>query len=248
MVIHAVLVLAIAVAWPLMRPETPAAVVDLVFSADLLLGTPWWLVTDFLYMLPIAHGPASETVISRLPVLLNLLVHAAVLHAVRVGRRRSAAGHESRVIAAARRPPGFVLAVGCVLGAVTWGAWLGWDRTASNDVVTDTVQSPYVTLQVLGCALTVGTVTAMLAARWRPVASAAGVALGFWLVWTIDAASKDDSGLFAVGSMALAVGLALGTAVAAAVGSGLRSAIDGTDRRRATRDESAGSRSAAAGQ
>ncbi len=126
-----------------------------------------------------------------------------------------------------------VLTVGPLLGAVTWGAWLGWDRTASYDVVTSTVQSPYVTLQVLGCALTVGTVTAVLTALGHPVAGTAGVALGFWLVWTVDAASRDDSGLFVVGSMLLAFGLTLGTSVAAAVGWGVRSVADAVRRRRA---------------
>ena len=126
-----------------------------------------------------------------------------------------------------------MLTVGPLLGAVTWGVWLGWDRTASYDVVTGTVQYPYVTLQVLGCALTVGTVTAVLAALWPPVPGAAGIALGFWLVWTVDAASQDDSGLFAVGSMMLAVGLALGTTIAAALGRGVRPAIDAVRRRRA---------------
>jgi hypothetical protein len=100
-----------------------------------------------------------------------------------------------------------VLGLGSVLGAAIWGAWLGWDRTASYDVITRTVQSPYVTLQVLGCALTVGVVTAVLAGRWHPVAGAAGVTLGFWVVWTVYAATQDASGLFLVGSVLLAIGL-----------------------------------------
>ncbi len=78
---------------------------------------------------------------------------------------------------------------------MTWGAWLGWDRAASFDVVTGTVQSPYVTLQVLGCALTMITVMVVVAARWHPVTGAAGVALGFWPAWTTDAASQYDSGV-----------------------------------------------------
>jgi hypothetical protein len=126
-----------------------------------------------------------------------------------------------------------VFTVGPLLGAVTWGVWLGWDRTASYDVVTGTVQSPYVTLQVLGCGLTLGTVTAILTALGRPVTGSAGVALGFWLVWTADAASRDNSGLFAVGSILLALGLALGTSMAAAVGWGVGSVADAVRRRRA---------------
>jgi hypothetical protein len=103
-------------------------------------------------------------------------------------------------------------------------------------VVTGTVQTPYVTLQVLGCALTVGVVTAVLAGRRHPVAAAAGVSLGFWPAWTIHAASHDASGLFAVGSVMLALGLALGTTVAAGVGVGVRAAMDA--RRRTPGDAS----------
>ena len=135
-------------------------------------------------------------------------------------------------MSAPRRPPALVLGVGALLGALTWGAWLGWDRTPSYDVVTGTVQTPYVTLQVLGCALTVGLVTAVLAVLWHPVAAAAGVALGFWLVCTVDAAFRDDSGLFVVGSVMLAVGLAVGTAVAAGLGAGVRAVMDRVSRRR----------------
>ncbi|MGY1605735.1 MULTISPECIES: hypothetical protein [unclassified Geodermatophilus] len=121
-----------------------------------------------------------------------------------------------------RPRPGAVVGLGAVLGALCWIAWLGWDRSASYDVVTESVQTPYVTLQVLGCALTVGIVTAVLAARTSSLHAAAGVSLGFWLLWTVDAASQDDSGLFAVGSVMLACGLAAGTALAAGLGSSLR--------------------------
>jgi hypothetical protein len=114
------------------------------------------------------------------------------------------------------------MALGTVLGAATWAAWLGWDRTASYDVLTGSVQTPYVTLQVLGCALTVGVVTAVLAGRWHAGAAAAGMTLGFWLAWTVDAALHDGSGLFVIGSVMVAAGLAGGTALAAALGAGVR--------------------------
>ena len=135
----------------------------------------------------------------------------------------------------ARRPPVVVLAVGAVLGSLTWAVWLGWDRTASYDVVTGTIEKPYVTLQVFGCALTLAVVTAVLAARWHSPAAAAGVGLGFWLVWTVDASARDASGLYAVGSLMLALGLAAGTAMAALVGAGIGNAIT---RRRASREAS----------
>lgn len=111
-------------------------------------------------------------------------------------------------------------AVAAVLGTAIWASWLGWDRTASYDRITGTVQDPYVTLQVLGCAMTVGLVVAVLAARQRPLTGAGGVALGFWVPWTVDAATQDDSGLFAVGALLLAIGLAVGTTVAAVIGIG----------------------------
>jgi hypothetical protein len=130
-----------------------------------------------------------------------------------------------------------VFAIGVALGALTWAAWLGWDRTPSYDVVTGTVQTPYVTLQVLGCALTVGVVTGVLAALWRPVAAAVGVSLGFWVVWTVDAASHDASGLYGVGALMLAVGLAGATALAASVGAWARTA---TDARRGTPGDASG--------
>ena len=129
------------------------------------------------------------------------------------------------------RSPVVVFGVGAVLGALLWAAWLGWDRTASYDVMTGTVQDPYVTLQVLGCALTVGLVTAYLAARWHPAAAAIGVGLGFWVAWTAWASATDGSGLWAVGAVMLAAGLAGGTAVAAAAGAGIRAAIDARRRR-----------------
>jgi len=118
-----------------------------------------------------------------------------------------------------------------VLGAATWASWLGWDHTASYDRITGTVQSPYVTLQVLGCALTVGLVVAVLAARRSPLTGAGGVALGFWVPWTVDAAANDDSGLFAVGAVLLAFGLAAGTTVAACVGIGTGAALRAARRR-----------------
>lgn len=119
-----------------------------------------------------------------------------------------------------RRRAGWLVqsAVAVVAGAALWGAWLGWDRTSSYDVVTGTVQHPYVTLQVLGCALTVGLTTGALAARWSPVLVAVGVSAGFLLCWTAQAASTDSTGLYLVGAVLLALGLALGTGLSAAVG------------------------------
>lgn len=118
----------------------------------------------------------------------------------------------------------FVLAL--LLGAAIWGAWLGWDRQYYLDPGSGTMQGPYRPVQVVGCGLTFLLVTAVLASRWRPVAVALGTTAGFWIAWTVDAATQDETGLFLVGSMMLMVGLVSGSALAALVGYALGSRAD----------------------
>ncbi|MDO5501986.1 MAG: hypothetical protein Q4G67_02315 [Actinomycetia bacterium] len=115
---------------------------------------------------------------------------------------------------------GFVLAL--VLGAITWALWLGWDNEYYYDAAVDAYQGPYRPWQVAGCALTFALVTALLAMRWNPFLVAGGTTLGFWLPWTVRAATEDETGLFAVGSALLLIGLAVGSVVAALIGARLR--------------------------
>lgn len=116
--------------------------------------------------------------------------------------------------------------VALLLGATVWGAWLGWDREYYFDPEVGAFQGPYRPAQVVGCGLTFLLVTAVLASRWRPVAAALGMTAGFWLVWTVDAATQDETGLFLVGSMMLMVGLVSGSALAALVGYAVGSRAD----------------------
>lgn len=162
-----------------------------------LLGAPWWLV---LWSVP-----------SWVPLVGNLVLHLGLLRAF--GGREAAAGPEERP-----RSRSVQFALSVAAGALVWAGWLGWDTTATYDVVTRQVESPYVTLQVLGCALTVGVVTAVLGARWWWAAVAGGVSVGFWLGWTTQAGASDSTGLYLVGSLLLAFGLAAGTPFAAFVG------------------------------
>ncbi|MGD8201310.1 hypothetical protein ACQE98_11665 [Ornithinimicrobium sp. W1679] len=111
---------------------------------------------------------------------------------------------------------GLVLALG--LGAATYAAWLAWDTEYYFDEAVGAFQGPYRAAQVVGCAVTFGLVTALLAMRWRPVVVAAGACIGFWAFWTVQAATQDESGLFLVGSALLLVGLGAGSAVASAIG------------------------------
>jgi hypothetical protein len=111
----------------------------------------------------------------------------------------------------------------CLLaGAASWGAWLGWDHTYYYDAATHNNQGPYRPAQVVACAATVGVLTVLLAMWWHPLVVAAGITVGFWAVWTVQAAGEDSSGLYVVGSALLLVGLVIGTAVAAAVGHAVR--------------------------
>jgi hypothetical protein len=113
--------------------------------------------------------------------------------------------------------------VACLLvGAATWGAWLGWDHSYYYDAAVGAYQGPYRPAQVAACAVTVGVLTALLALQWKPLVVAAGITVGFWLPWTVQAGTTDESGLFVVGSFLLLLALAVGTSVAGALGYGLR--------------------------
>lgn len=100
----------------------------------------------------------------------------------------------------------------------------GWGGTTGTyyDAAVGAYQGPSRPSQVVGCALTVGLLTALLALWWNPFIAAEGIMAGFWLVWTLQAGSDDESGLFVIGSILLLCGLVVGTAIASAVGYGMR--------------------------
>jgi len=203
--VHAALVVVVLVVPPSVPPggvtaDGPGALHGVVFATRVLLGAPWWLLTG--------------TLSAALPVVVTLVLHAGLLALVR--RRAPATAPEGEARRPASTSSRFGLAV--LAGLAVWAAWLGWDDTTSYDVVTRQDESPYVTLQVLGCALTVGVVTAVLAARWSPVVAATGVSVGSWWAWTAWAAASDSTGFFVIGAVGLAFGLAAGTAFAAFVG------------------------------
>lgn len=137
-----------------------------------------------------------------------------------------------------RRWPALVvlaeLVISLLVGAAIWAAWLGWDHTYYYDAATGSNQGPYRPAQVVACAVTVGLLTALLALRWNPLVVAAGITVGFWLVWTVQAGSEDESGLFVIGSILLLGGLVMGTSVASAVGYGARSLMRRLSDRRKT--------------
>lgn len=108
-----------------------------------------------------------------------------------------------------------------VFSAAMWFAWLGWDH--EYYLVDGVAQGPYRTWQVVGCALTLalGAVAAYAVVRRAEalVPLAVAGALGFAVPWSIDAARTDESGLWLVGLIMLAVGGFTGLVVVTAIAS-----------------------------
>jgi hypothetical protein len=107
-----------------------------------------------------------------------------------------------------------------LVGAAIWAAWLGWDHTYYYEA--GAWHGPYRPSQVVACGVTVLVVAGLLALRWNPFVVAIGITVGFWWVWTLDAAGNDSSGLYVIGSILVMFGLAAGTALASTLGYVLR--------------------------
>ncbi|MGB7819469.1 MAG: hypothetical protein WBL35_12175 [Ornithinibacter sp.] len=93
-----------------------------------------------------------------------------------------------------------------------WFAWLGWDHEYYQ--IDGVPEGPYRAWQVLGCAMSISA-AAVLAYLWSPsvwaiFVLAAAADIGFAFPWALNAASTDESGLWAVGLLFLLVGSGLG--------------------------------------
>ncbi|MEU8819602.1 hypothetical protein [Actinoplanes sp. NPDC048796] len=109
----------------------------------------------------------------------------------------------------------FVVAV---LTLAAWAAWLGWESGYVTDPSTESVSGPYAWWQVAGCVLTL-IVLAAVAARWaHPLMVAAVMTVVFTAAWSAKAATSDESGLWLVGAILVAVGLAAGSVAVAFAG------------------------------
>ncbi|MBG6136423.1 hypothetical protein IW245_002617 [Longispora fulva] len=111
-----------------------------------------------------------------------------------------------------RQASGFLLVA--VASVLVWYAWLGWDTEYQVNAVTNETSGPYETWQVIGCVLSllvllVGAVLVGLA----PLTASAALTLAFTSAWTAQAASTDDTGLFAVGTVMILFGLGASSTV-----------------------------------
>ncbi|TDC38152.1 hypothetical protein E1211_08145 [Micromonospora sp. 15K316] len=95
----------------------------------------------------------------------------------------------------------------------TWLAWLSWNTGYRIDPETGATSGPYAVWQVAGCVLTLAVIAA--AGGWwlSPWLVAPVMALAFTLPWSVDAASSDRTGLWAVGAILVLIGTAAGSGV-----------------------------------
>jgi hypothetical protein len=112
---------------------------------------------------------------------------------------------------ATRQLLGLVVLVVATLAA--WWLWLGIDTRYQVDPVTGATTGPYEPLQVAGCVLTLLVIAVMGGLLLRPWLVVVAMTVTFTVAWSLSAAAQDDSGLWAVGAVLVAVGMAAGTAV-----------------------------------
>lgn len=106
--------------------------------------------------------------------------------------------------------------------ALSYAAWLGWDRQYDVDPVTGDYSGPYQAWQVVGCVVTLAVLATVAGWLRRPGLAVAVVPVVFTLLWSRDAARTDDSGLWVVGAVLLACGSLSGVAAVAYLGDGVR--------------------------
>jgi hypothetical protein len=105
-----------------------------------------------------------------------------------------------------------------VLTAVIWGGWLGWDTQKDVDPVTGTASGPYQVWQIVGCVCSLAVVAVVAASLVPPWLVPPTMTLAFTACWTWQAATGDDSGLWAVGAVLVFFATAVGSIMATTVG------------------------------
>ncbi|MDT4987920.1 MAG: hypothetical protein QOI74_2014 [Micromonosporaceae bacterium] len=98
------------------------------------------------------------------------------------------------------------------LTVVTWWLWLGRDTTYQTDPVTGAATGPYEAWQVVGCVLSLAAIAVVGGWVLPPWAVVAAMTVSFTVAWSWAAAVTDDTGLWLVGAVLVAVGLAAGSA------------------------------------
>lgn len=98
-------------------------------------------------------------------------------------------------------------------GAGLWWGWFAWDTQRSIDPATGSETGPYEVWQVAGCVLS-WIVLAWIGVRMlRPLLVALVLPAAFTAAFALTGAGSDDSGLWVVGAVLVALGSFAGTAV-----------------------------------
>ena len=92
-----------------------------------------------------------------------------------------------------------------------WWLWLGRDTRYTVDPETGSTTGPYEPWQVVGCVLTLAVLAALAGTRLSPWLVAPVMTVAFTVAWSWQAASTDDTGLWAVGAVLVLIGMAVGT-------------------------------------
>jgi hypothetical protein len=108
-----------------------------------------------------------------------------------------------------------VATVGAAATLATWWLWLGTVKRYEADAVTGATSGPYQPWQVVGCVLTLAVVAVLGGLLTRPWIVVVAMTVSFTVAWTVDAAARDDTGLWAVGAILVGVGTAVGSALCA---------------------------------
>ncbi|MFD6563759.1 hypothetical protein [Micromonospora profundi] len=106
-----------------------------------------------------------------------------------------------------------------------WLLWLGWDTEYTVEEETSSTSGPYEPWQVIGCVLTLVLLAALAGTRLSPWLVAPVMTLAFTVAWAWQAASTDDSGLWAVGGFLVLIGMAAGSTVVSLAGRRLGRAL-----------------------
>ena len=103
-----------------------------------------------------------------------------------------------------------------VLSAACWFAWLAWDTTYQVDPVTGVASGPYEAWQVLGCVLSLAAVVVLGSLKLGPWWTVLTVTVAFTVTFSVTA-SSDETGLWGVGALLVAFGVAAGSTVLAMI-------------------------------
>ncbi|MEU5903427.1 hypothetical protein ABZ780_03510 [Micromonospora sp. NPDC047467] len=99
-----------------------------------------------------------------------------------------------------------------------WLLWLGWDTEYTVDPETNSTSGPYEPWQVIGCVVTLVLLAALAGMRLSPWLVAPVMTVAFTAAWSWQAASTDDSGLWAVGAVLMLIGMAAGSTAVSLAG------------------------------